>query len=101
MTLTDYHAKYFAYELTKRHSSDTWLDEMIEAWSARLLRIKLDNETAIAPSPAELDGLTRRASDPLISLIAAKLVALASSENERAAVARIALRELHAASRAQ
>jgi DNA repair exonuclease SbcCD nuclease subunit len=81
--------------------ASTRLDEMIEAWSARLLRVKLDNKTAIAPSPAELDGLTHRASDPLISLVAAKLVALASSEDEQAAVARAALRELHAASKAQ
>jgi len=73
------------------------LDEMIEAWAARLLRVKLHNQTAIAPSPAELDGLARRASDPLVSLVATKLVALAASGNEQAAVARNALRELHAA----
>lgn len=73
------------------------LDEMIEAWNARLLRVKLSNQTVIAPSPAELDGLTQRAGDPLVSLVAAKLVALAASENEQAAVARVALRELHAA----
>ena len=75
----------------------TRLDQMIEAWIARLLRIKLDNQTVIAPSPAELDELTQRAGDPLVSLVAAKLVALAASGNDQAAVARIALRELHAA----
>lgn len=75
----------------------TRLGEMIDAWKARLLRVKLDDQTVIAPSAAELDGLTRRASDPLISLVAAKLVALASGESDEAAVARIALRELHAA----
>ena len=73
------------------------LDEMIEAWNARLLRVKLSDQTVIAPSPAELEGLTQRAGDPLVSLVAAKLVALAASGNEPAAVARIALRELHAA----
>ena len=75
----------------------TRLEEMVDAWKARLLRVKLDDQTVIAPSPAELDGLTRRASDPLVSLVATKLVALAAGESEEAAVARIALRELHAA----
>ena len=75
----------------------TRLDQMIEAWNARLLRVKLSNQTAIAPTPAELDGLTHRAGDPLVSLVATKLVALAASGTEQAAVARIALRELHAA----
>ncbi len=75
----------------------TRLDQMIEAWNARLLRVKLSNQTAIAPTPTELDGLTRRTGDPLVSLVAAKLVALAASDTEPAAVARIALRELHAA----
>ena len=77
------------------------LDEMIEAWNARLLRVKLDNQTVIAPSVIELDELTHRASDPLVSLVAAKLVTLAACENEYAAVARVALRDLHAACRAQ
>ena len=75
----------------------TRLDQMIEAWHARLLRVKLSNQTAIAPTSAELDVLTRRAGDPLVSLVAAKLVALAASDTEPAAGARIALRELHAA----
>ena len=75
----------------------TRLDQMIEAWNARLLRVKLSNQTAIAPTPAELDGLTHRAGDPLVSLVATKLVALAESGTEQASVARIALRELHAA----
>ncbi len=79
----------------------TRLDLLIEAWNARLLRVKLSNQTVIAPSPAELDGLTQRAGDPLISLVATKLVSLATGGTEEAAVARIALRELHAASNAR
>jgi DNA repair exonuclease SbcCD nuclease subunit len=75
----------------------TRLEQLIEAWNARLIRVKLDNQTAIAPSPTELDGLTHRASDPLISRVAAKLVVLASGAGEEAAVARVALRELYAA----
>lgn len=79
----------------------TLLDQMIEAWNARVLRVKLDNQTTIAPSPEELDGLTRRAGDPLISRVAAQLAELAANGSEEAAVARIALRELHAACAAQ
>ena len=75
----------------------TRLEKMIDAWKARLLRVKLDDQTVIAPSPSEMDGLTRRASDPLVSLVATKLVALAAGESEEVAVARIALRELYAA----
>jgi DNA repair exonuclease SbcCD nuclease subunit len=77
--------------------ASTRLDGMIESWSARLLRVKLDNQIVIAPTPAELDGLKQRANDPLISRVAAKLAALAASGNDQAAVARVALRELHAA----
>lgn len=77
--------------------ASTRLDRMIESWNARLLRVKLDNQTVIAPSPTELEGLTHRASDPLVSRVAAKLAELASTGTEQAAIARIALRELHAA----
>lgn len=73
------------------------LGQMIDAWSARLLRVKLDDQTTIAPTPAELEGLTQRAGDPLVCRVATKLTALAAIGNEQAAVARIALRELHAA----
>jgi DNA repair exonuclease SbcCD nuclease subunit len=75
------------------------LEEMIEAWNARLLRLKLDNQSVIAPTPTELDELTRRAGDPLISRVAAHLVSLASDGGEDSAVARVALRELHIACR--
>lgn len=81
--------------------ASTRLEQMMEAWNARLLRVKLDNQTAIAPSPAELDGLTQRAGDPLVSLVATKLVALAANGNDQGAVARVALRELHAACNAR
>jgi DNA repair exonuclease SbcCD nuclease subunit len=81
--------------------ASTALEQMIEAWNARLLRIKLDNQTAVAPSPAEVEKLTQRPGDPLVSLVAAKLVALAAGGNDQGAVACIALRELHAACRTQ
>lgn len=87
----------------------TQLERVLEQWSARLLRLKLDNQTVIAPTPAELDALTQRAGDPLIARVATTLLAMAETGGGRAAgnagvgavpdpaVARVALRELHAA----
>ena len=77
--------------------ASTRLDQMIEAWNARLLRVKLDNQATIAPSLAELDGLTQRAGDPLVARVAAKLGALASGGGDQADLGRVALRELYAA----
>jgi DNA repair exonuclease SbcCD nuclease subunit len=71
------------------------LEQEIEKWQARLLRLKLSDQTAIAPSPAEIEALTA-APDPLISRVATTLMARAAEAGEEAAVARIALRELHA-----
>jgi hypothetical protein len=79
----------------------TELDRSIEAWNARLLRVKLDNQVTIVPSPAELEGLTQRAGDPLVARVAAKLVALASAEGEQAVLSRLGLRELYAAIKAR
>lgn len=73
------------------------LDEILESLEARLLRLKLSNQTRIAPMEAEIDALTTRASDPLIANVAGQLVQRAIGEDEDADEARIALRELHAA----
>ncbi|MBP7949385.1 MAG: DNA repair exonuclease [Verrucomicrobiales bacterium] len=73
------------------------LEQMLEAWTARLLRVKLINQTVLAPSEAELESLTRHPGAPLISRVAGRLSELALSSGETAAVARLALRELHAA----
>ena len=75
----------------------TQLEAKLESWQARLLRLKLSNQAVVAPSAEEVDALTRRATDPLISRVASHLVAEAAATDETAAVARIALRELHAA----
>jgi DNA repair exonuclease SbcCD nuclease subunit len=75
----------------------TRLEAMVETWRARLLRLKLANATVIAPSEAEIQALTQRVSDPLISRVATRLVHLASATAEDAAAAQLALRELHAA----
>lgn len=75
------------------------LEQKLEAWQARLLRLKLANWTVIAPSPEETEALIRRTADPLIARVAANLVSATSGDGESAACARIALRELHAACR--
>jgi len=75
----------------------TKLEQFFEALQARLLRLKLSNGTVVAPTPSESNALTQRAGDPLISRVATQLVAIASGSDERAVIARVALRELHAA----
>ncbi len=75
----------------------TGLEANLEAWKARLLRLKLSDETIIAPSQAETEALRDRPGDPLISRVAAKLLAMAQGSGEDADLARVALRELYAA----
>lgn len=77
--------------------ASTRLDETIESLDARLLRIKLSNQTRIAPTEAEIDALTKRVSDPLIANVAGQLVEKSQGGDDEAQLARIALRELHAA----
>lgn len=73
------------------------LEALLETWRARLLRLKLSDTTIIAPSEAEIQALTQRASDPLISRVATRLIQLATGNTEDALAAQIALRQLHAA----
>ncbi|MDB6134273.1 MAG: metallophosphoesterase [Verrucomicrobiales bacterium] len=70
---------------------------LLDSWSARLLRLKLLDRTRVAPAPGETEELTRRAGDPLISRVAARLTAMAAGDDEASATARVALRELHTA----
>jgi hypothetical protein len=62
-----------------------------------LLRLKLSNRTVISPSVDEIAALTQRTSDPLIARVATLLVTRAAGTDDEATVARVALRELHAA----
>lgn len=78
----------------------TRLEGLLEAWAARLVRLRLSNRAVVAPTPQELDELTRRPGDPLISRVAARLAGLASTQGEEGNVARLALRQLHAACQA-
>jgi len=75
------------------------LENLLESWDSRLLRLKLYDETLLAPTDEEIESLTQRAGDPLISQVATKLFRSASSpaNDEDTELARIALRELHAA----
>jgi DNA repair exonuclease SbcCD nuclease subunit len=73
------------------------LEELIESLNARLLRVKLDNQVAIAPTDEEIHALANRPSDPLIESVAGKLTSLTATD--QADIARLALRELHAALR--
>ncbi len=71
------------------------LEQALESWEARLIRLRVENEVELAPSASELDTLTRRAGDPLVARVAARLSALTAGTGEAAQVARQALRELH------
>lgn len=73
------------------------LEHVLESLESRLLRLKLRNQTAVAPSEAEILALTQRPGDPLISSVSRKLLALSQTGDEAASTARIALRELHRA----
>lgn len=76
------------------------LEGLLESLTARLLRLKIDNQTTIAPTEEEVEALTRQTTDPLIAIVAQQLVDMAHSvgDHDEKTVA-IALRELHAAYR--
>jgi DNA repair exonuclease SbcCD nuclease subunit len=73
------------------------LADLIQSLDARLLRVKLDDQVAIAPTEEETQALAERPGDPLIESVARQLIALATGDEADAA--RLALRELHAALR--
>jgi len=73
------------------------LERILESLEARLLLLKLIDQTLIAPTEEEIRALTLRESDPLIAAVAGRLVEMSAGDDEEAAIARIALRELHAA----
>jgi hypothetical protein len=77
----------------------TRLEKNLEAWEARLLQLRLESDTVVAPSSEEIAALTQRASDPLIARVASKLVARMQEGGEQGVIARVALRELHAFAR--
>lgn len=73
------------------------LEKILESWDSRLLRLKLDHRVTIAPTEEEIIALTQRVDDPLIATVASQLVSQINAGDEDAAIARLALRELHSA----
>jgi hypothetical protein len=73
------------------------LAELIEGLHARLLRLKLEDRVAIAPTAEEIQALAHRPADPLVAAVAAKLIAMSTGPD--AATANLALRQLHTALR--
>ncbi len=52
------------------------LDGIVESWTARLLRLDLDDQTVLAPSADEIRELAERPGDPIIARVAGELVTL-------------------------
>ncbi len=73
------------------------LDTILEQWRSRILRLKLSSSVRTAPTAEEIESLTMRGDDPVIAEVAKTLLSLADGDSENAQVARLALRELHAA----
>ncbi len=74
------------------------LEQRLDTWRARLLRMRLHDQVLLTPNAEELHTLTQRNDAPLAARIAARLLEESrSSDPEIAATALAALRELHAA----
>jgi DNA repair exonuclease SbcCD nuclease subunit len=70
------------------------LDQLLETYEARLLRLDVDDGLLLEPGEAEIADLTSRGQDPVIGMVAQRLAAARSSGGGNAAVATQALREL-------
>ena len=70
------------------------LDTLLNDWRAGLVRLDLDDQVRLLPSDEEMRSLTER-SDPIISRVAAELVARKDAGGDEAAVALTAIRLLH------
>lgn len=71
------------------------LDELLEQLRARLLRVKLVNDTVLAPTEAELKDFIEDAENPLIARVARSLNTLAHENPGEADRAGLALRQLY------
>jgi len=79
-------------------SARAGLEQRLETWRARLLRLRLHDQLRLNPSTGEMETLTQRSDAPLAARIATRLLEESrSSDPEVAATALAALRELHAA----
>jgi DNA repair exonuclease SbcCD nuclease subunit len=76
------------------------LQQKIESWEARLIRLKLRDHVRETPSEDEVQQLTERAGDPLIARVARRLLDdSGGDDDEAAATACLALRALYQAAR--
>ena len=73
------------------------LQKLLESLQARLLRLRLNDRTSIAPTEEEIQNLTSQTDDPLVARVAQQLLDDSVGAEEPAEIARIAIRELHAA----
>ena len=74
------------------------LDALLESFDARILRLKLTNNTTISPSEDELDQLICNISNPLISSVAQQLVnQYSQADDETAEITSLALKMLYSA----
>lgn len=71
------------------------LEQLLDTWQNRLIRLKLSDTTSYAPTEEEIQALTERVNDPLIAQVAAALVEEAAGDSDEAEVAQQALRELY------
>lgn len=76
------------------------LDRIVESWTARLLRLDLDDQTVLAPSADEILALSERPGDPIIARVAGELVAMLEgsapvAETDAAASAEVIRRAIH------
>jgi DNA repair exonuclease SbcCD nuclease subunit len=71
------------------------LDEVLESWSHRLLRLDIRDTVTLSPSADEIHDLAERADDPIISRVATELVRLLEAGGDAAADAREAVNILH------
>ena len=73
------------------------LDAFLESLDHRLLRLKRYDRVRLAPSEDEVRALVDSGSDPLISSVGARLIAMLEADPEGAPAAEMALRELYLA----
>lgn len=71
------------------------LKQELDSQEARLLRLKLINQTVIEPTEDELQSLLASEPHPLVASVAARLLEMAAGNDDDAQIARVALRDLY------
>lgn len=71
------------------------LEQKLDTYTNRLLRIKLENKVQLNPSAEELESLQRSEKDPLIARVASKLISIIFQGGEQELIAREALKQLY------